>query len=144
MMDCSLLSCYNYGREGTIPVILDVIAWKDNIIQMIPELTEEVIAKLTDSQKINIQILQNLTSLNTRINTLSEDVAAHQKILITGNGTPSLQERVRNVEEYTQSVKYWQRFVGGAIILQSMAFMFGIIVAIVRFLPLLETLSKKP
>jgi len=62
---------------------------------MLPELTEEVIAKLTDSQKINIQILQNLTSLNTRVNDLSHTLEHHEKILVTGNETPSLQERLR-------------------------------------------------
>lgn len=113
---------------------------KDDI--MWPELTPEVLANLTDSQKINIQILQNLTSLNTKLNDLDHDVKIHDKLLITGNGSPSLQERLRNVEHFVENMKYWSRFIGGALILQTLAFFIGIVVAVVRFLPLLEKLAK--
>lgn len=123
----------------------DILEWgAKNMPNTLDELTDDVIANLTDSQKINIQILQNLTSLNTRMNRLGEDVAVHNKILVTGNGVPSLQERMRNLEEFADSVKYWERFVGGAIILQTMAFMAGLTIAVVKFLPLLEQLAKNP
>lgn len=116
----------------------------EDIPIMLPELTEEVVANLTDSQKINIQILQNLTSLNTKVNDIGHDVSVHDKLLVTGNGTPSLQERIRSLEEFESSIRYWQRFVGGAIIIQTMAFTFGIVVAVVKFLPVLEQLARKP
>lgn len=116
---------------------------KDNMADILDSLTEDVVANLTDSQKINIQMLQNLTSLNTRMNDLTHDVTEHNKILVTGNGEPSLQERIRNLEEFTQSIKYWERFVGGAIILQAVAFMVALILALIKFLPLLEKLSAQ-
>ena len=122
---------------------INLMTIRDDMTDKILEtLTDDVIANMTDSQKINIQILQNLTTLNTRMNRISEDVANHNKILVTGNGEPSLQERMRNLEEFTQSIKYWERFVGGAIIIQTLAFMFGILIAVVKFLPLLESLTK--
>lgn len=122
---------------------VNLLTLKDDMTaDTLDTLTEDVVANLTDSQKINIQILQNLTTLNTRMNRLAEDVAKHNKLLITGNGEPSLQERMRNVEEFTESIKYWQRFVGGAIIIQTLAFMFGIVVAVTKFLPLLENLGN--
>lgn len=104
----------------------------------------ESIPNLTDSQKINIQILQNLTSINTAVNDIRHDVEGHEKLLVTGNGEPSLQERVRNLERFMENMMYWGRFVGGAIVVQTLAFFIGIIVAMVRFLPILEKLAAAP
>lgn len=106
-------------------------------------LTPEMLSNLTDSQKINIQIIQNLTSLNTSINDLQHDVSIHNQLLVTGNGSPTLQERVRSLESFITEMKYWGRLVGGAIIVQTIAFFIGIIVATVRFLPVLEKLAKQ-
>ena len=116
---------------------------KDDL--MLPDLTPEVVANLTDTQKMNIKIVQNITSLNTALNDVQHDVSLHQKLLVTGNGEPSLQERLRNVEHFVDGFKYWIRFIGGALVLQTLTFTIGIIVAIVRFLPVLEKLaSTKP
>ena len=109
------------------------------------DLTPEFIAGLTDSQKINIQILQNLTSLNTRINDIGHDVSVHDKLLVTGNGVPSIPERLRVLEQFRDDVKYWSRFIGGALVLQALAFLVGIVVAIVQFLPILKQIAdSKP
>lgn len=113
---------------------------KDDV--MLPDLTPEIISNMTDSQKINVQILQSLNSINTRLNDLGHDVGIHDKLLVTGNGTPSLTERIRRVEEFMSSVQYWGRFVGGAIILQTLAFLLSIVIAMSRFLPLLEKLAN--
>lgn len=107
-------------------------------------LSPEAIASLTDTQKINIRIIQNLTSINTALNDLRHDVGVHNKLLVTGNGEPSIQERLRNLESYTETLKYWGKFVGGAIIVQTVAFFVAIVVALVRFLPLLERLAATP
>lgn len=107
-------------------------------------LTPEKVANLSESQKINVQIIQNLTSINTAVNDLRHDVNIHDKILVTGNGDPSLQERLRNVESFIDGIRYWSRFVGGAIIVQTLAFFIGIVVAMVRFLPLLEKIANSP
>lgn len=118
----------NYGRR------------KDDL--MMPNLTPEVLANLTDSQKINIQIIQNLTSMNTALNDLQHNVDVHDKLLVTGNGEPNLQERIRNLEKFVDGMQRWGRFVGGTIIVQTLAFFIGIVVALVRFLPVLERLAK--
>lgn len=111
---------------------------------MVSGLTPEMITNLTDSQKINIQIIQNLTSISTALNDIRHDVSVHDKLLVTGNGEPSLQERVRSLEKFVETILYWSRFVGGAIIVQTLAFFIGIIVALVRFLPVLERLATQP
>lgn len=109
---------------------------------MLPGLTPEMLANLTDSQKINIQIIQHLTSINTALNDIRHDVSVHDKLLVTGNGEPSIQERVRNLEKFVEGILYWGRFVGGAIVIQTLAFFVGIIIALVRFLPVLERLAQ--
>lgn len=108
------------------------------------DLTPEAFSKLTDSQKTNIRIIQNLTALNTALNDLRHDVSIHEKVLVTGNGDLSLQERMRNVEGYIETMKYWGRFIGGAILIQTISVFVAIIIAIVRFLPLLERLAAQP
>lgn len=112
---------------------------------MIPsDMTSEVISNLTDSQKINVKLIQNLTSLNTSLNDVKHDVSVHDRILVTGNGTPSLQERLRLLEKFVDSFQYWLRFVGGAIVLQTLAFFIGAIIALVKLVPLLDKLANQP
>ena len=75
---------------------------------------------------------------------IEADTRVHQKLLITGNGEPSLMERVRNLESFASAWKYWMRFIGGALIIQTITFGFAVAIAVIRFLPLLEALAKKP
>jgi hypothetical protein len=109
---------------------------------MLAEITPEQIANLTDSQKLNIQIVQSLNSMNTAINDVRHDVSVHDKLLISGNGVPSMQERLRDIEKYIEGIKFWSRFIGGAIVLQTLAFFIGIIIAMIRFLPVLEKIAS--
>lgn len=116
---------------------------KDDL--MLPnDMPPEVYNDLPDSQKIHIKMLQNITSLNTAFNDLQHTVNTHNEVLVTGNGKPSLQERIRTMEKYIGDLQYWGKFIGGALIIQTIAFFFGIVVAIVRFLPLLERLANQP
>jgi hypothetical protein len=96
--------------------------------------------QLTGEQKVAM----NVITLNTAVNTLQEGFELHDKILIKGNGELPLREQVRNHERVISSIQYWSRFVGGALVLQSIAFLTGIVIALIKFLPLLETLAKKP
>lgn len=117
---------------------------KDDLMTLPSDISPEVLANLTDSQRTHIRILQNITAINTSLQDVQHDVAIHNKLLVTGNGEPSLQERMRNVEKYISGIQYWSKFIGGALIVQTIAFFAGIIVALVRFLPILESLAKKP
>jgi hypothetical protein len=119
----------NYGRRSE---------------DMPTELTPEIISNLTDSQKINLKIIQNLTSINTALNDLQHDVLIHDKLLVTGNGEPSLQERLRVIESYIDGTKYWSRFLFGAVVLQTLAFGGAVLLAVIRFLPVLEKLANQP
>ncbi len=102
---------------------------------MMPDLTKE----LTDSQKVAV----NQLTLNTALNDTQADVKELQKIVIFGNGELPLREQVRNHETFIKDIKYWVRFVGGAIVLQTLAFAIGILVALIKFLPVLEQIAKE-
>ena len=93
---------------------------------------------LSESQKINL----NVISLNTRVNDLQADVNLLNKVVITGNGELPLREQVRNHDNFIRDIKYWVRFVGGALVLQTIVFLAGIFVTIVKILPALESLTK--
>jgi hypothetical protein len=112
---------------------------KDDIIMA--DITPEFLAGLTDSQKVHINLLQSVNSMNTAINDLNHKVLAHEVILVTSS--PSLQDRVRVIEEYLNSLKFWGRAIGLALLAQTIAFIGGIVVAIYRFLPVLERLAQQ-
>jgi hypothetical protein len=121
----------NYGRR------------KDDFMP-IDEITPDILASLNDSQKTHIRILQNITSINTALNDMQHDVSVHNKLLITGNGELPIPERLRNAERFIATTNYWGRFIGGALVVQTIAFFIGILIAIVRFLPVLERLAAQP
>ncbi len=109
----------------------------------------EDFASLSDTQKINVRMVQNLTSLNTAINNLQDDFRElqmmqqeHDKILIKGNGVPSLQERLRNVEGFIHAQKQVIRIIGGAILLQVITFIAAAAIAFARIVPILEQISR--
>lgn len=98
-------------------------------------------ATLTDSQKLAL----NIVTMNTAINDLQTDLREINKILVQGgDGELPLREQVRNNTTFILSIKYWTRFVFGALVLQTIAFGAGIIIALVRFLPVLERLANQP
>ena len=103
---------------------------------MLPDYTPN----LTESQKINL----NVISMNTALNDMQHTVESHDRILVRGNGEISLQEKVRNLETFVNGTKYWLRFVGGAIILQTIAFGVATIVYFVKLYPILEKISQLP
>lgn len=102
------------------------------------------IPNMTESQKIFAAIMENQISINTAINDLQETTAKHHKILVIGNGEIPLVEQVRNNSSFISNIRYWMRFIGGALIIQTIAFAFAVIVAVVKFLPILESLASKP
>ena len=102
------------------------------------------VPNMTDSQKILTAIIENQMSLNTALNDLQESVAKHQRILVDGNGEIPLVEKVRNHDSFISGMRYWMRFIGGALIVQTLAFAMSVVIAVVKFLPLLEKLANNP
>lgn len=115
------------------------------------------IPHLTDTQKSYDAMRNNLISVNTGLNTVQEGIKeqenriAHLEVIVLngdGNKQLSHSERIRVLESYIDGVrdtiKYWGRLIGGALILNFLGFMAGIIVAIIKFLPVLEKIAKLP
>lgn len=109
----------------------------------IPDLND-LSSSLTEEQKVMLKMIQNLTSVNTALNLVQNDVHAHNKILVTGNGEPSLQERIRNLEAFVASQKYWLRFVAGALIVQTITFGTAAVVYFIKLTPILNKIQSMP
>jgi hypothetical protein len=91
---------------------------------------------LNDSQRIII--------LQSRMLNNEDKVTKHHKILLEGNGELPLVERVRNLEAFTTSLKFWLRTVAVAIVLQTITFGTAAVVYFVKLYPVLEKLVKQP
>lgn len=103
---------------------------------------------LSDTDR-SLIVWQGLTDTWAKLNQAIEfqkmieaDTKVHEKLLITGNGEPSLMERMRAAEKFIGNFGYWTRFIAGAIVVQTITFMFAIVVALFRFLPVLEKLAS--
>lgn len=96
-----------------------------------PDFTE-----LTDSQKLLV--------LSIGLNNVQNKLEVHDKLLVTGNGSLPIMERLRNLEAFVSSIKYWTRFLIGAILLQTLTFAAAAITYFIRLYPLLVRLSEKP
>lgn len=88
------------------------------------------------------RILWNLTSINSSLNDVRTKVDKHHKVLVEGNGELPLVERVRNVESFNNSLKYWMRFLVGAILVQTVAFGAAAIIYFLKLYPILESLTQ--
>lgn len=91
---------------------------------------------LTDSQKLLVisnAVLEQQAKLDR-----------HHKVLIEGNGERPLVERVRNIETFIESFRFWQRTIAVAIVVQTLTIGVGAVVYIVRLYPLLERIANQP
>lgn len=114
----------------------------------LPNLSEtgKVLNMMRDALISHDTRLQNLRNDLTETNA---DVDVLKANVLTGEGTSlSHAERIRNLETYVESVKdtikYWGRLIGGALLLNFLGFMTGIIIAVIKFLPVLERLAAQP
>lgn len=91
---------------------------------------------LTDSQKIIV--IQNSVIEH------EQKLAKYQKILIEGNGERPLVQRMYDVEQFVNAVKFWQRTIAVALVLQTITFGVAAMVYFIRLYPLLERLANQP
>lgn len=85
---------------------------------------------LTDGQRLLI--------LQQSIIESSNKLDKHHKILLEGNGELPLVERVRNLETFVASLKFWLRTVSVAIVLQTITFGVAALVYFIKLYPILE------
>lgn len=113
---------------------------------------------MTENTKVLTIMRDALISHDTRLqdlrndtNEIKKDVDIIKETTLAGNPTTGLishSERIRELEKYADTIKetirYWGRLIGGALLLNFLGFMAGIIVAVLQFLPLLKALAEKP
>lgn len=111
---------------------------------------------MTETAKILTMMRDALIAHDTRLqglrddlNDTTKDVTVLKETVLTGTANSVSQaERIRNLETFAESIKdtikYWGRLVGGALLLNFIGFMTGVLVAVIRFLPILERLASKP
>ena len=95
--------------------------------------------EMTPEQKI----LWNLTSLGTSMNEILSKVDKHHKVLIEGNGEIPLVEQMRNVVSFINSIKYWLKFLVGAILIQTVTFGAAAFIYFLKLYPVITQLADK-
>lgn len=68
----------------------------------------------------------------------------HHKILVEGNGELPLVEKVRNLEVFVGTLKFWLRTVAVAIVLQTITFGVAALIYFIKLYPVLERISRNP
>lgn len=91
---------------------------------------------MTDSQKMNIVSLA-INDLQTKLSIIQTSLYGD------GNGKIGALERLRMVEDFISNVKYWIRFMVGAILIQTIAFIITVVVALARIYPILVQLAAQ-
>jgi hypothetical protein len=118
--------------------------------------TIELPTNMTENTKWQTIIREALIAHDTRLQDLRNDAKELRKDIdvlteatLAGNPTTGLlshSERIRELEKYADSIKetirYWGRLIGGALLLNFLGFMTGIVVAVLQFLPLLKALVE--
>lgn len=100
-----------------------------------PEILEE---NLTPEQRL----VWSINSLWNNYGDLKTKVDKDHKVLIEGNGELPLVEQVRNLNTFVNGVRYWMKFLIGALLLQTMAFLATAIMYFVKLYPILEKMSE--
>lgn len=93
---------------------------------------------LTDSQQ-RLILRSNVISLNT-------DMARVRKTLFDGDGERELPlvERVRNLENYIGTLKFWSRTIAVALVLQTITFGVTAIIYFAKLYPIMLRISQNP
>lgn len=91
---------------------------------------------LSDSQRLII--IQNaLIEANTKLE-------KHHKILLEGNGELPLVEKVRNLETFVDTLKFWLRTVSVAIVIQTVTFGAAALIYFIKLYPILQQIARNP
>lgn len=67
----------------------------------------------------------------------------HDKILIRGNGVPSLQEEIRTIKKFIESLRFWMTAFALAFIGQFVAVGVTMVIIIIQALPYLKMIADQ-
>lgn len=94
--------------------------------------------ELTDIQKLFVA----MTSMNTAMNDLQTTVGHDHKILFEGNGEVPVVQQVRVNTEFIGGIKRFFWIVGGAILVQTVAFGAVAFALFLQVMPILQKLAS--
>jgi hypothetical protein len=83
------------------------------------------------------------TELTVRLKAVERDVDALDRIIVRGNGKPSLQEDVRTILKFVESWQFWSRLVIGLVITNLLGLMFAAFIWFVKIYPVIDALSRE-
>lgn len=90
--------------------------------------------------------MAKLADLERELGIIKPLVQEHDKVLIRGNGEPSLLEEMRNVKRYIEDEKenrrYYIRLITGIAATNVIALIFAAIAWFIKILPVLEQINK--
>lgn len=90
----------------------------------------------------NMSDNQRLIIIQSRVLENEERLDRHHKVLLEGNGELPLVEKVRNLEAFSNNLRFWLRTVAVAIVLQTITFGAAALVYFFKLYPVLEKLSQ--
>jgi len=93
------------------------------------------------SLREEIMVLKAIGNELIRLRNMTEE---HDKILVRGNGKPSMQEDVRNLLTFVKSLRWWMTAIAVAFLGQFIAVGISMVVTIIRLEPLLEKILLSP
>jgi hypothetical protein len=108
----------------------------------IPPITD--FYKKDPTERMNILWTAAVDTWN-KLSEIESMTREHNRILLFGDPPHELPltETVRNLLKFQDKFEYWAKFIGGALILNFLGFAAGLIVAVVRFLPVLERIANQ-
>lgn len=80
--------------------------------------------------------------INERLETLETTVEALDKIVVRGNGKPSLQEDVRTTLKFVYNLQWWMTTIAVTFIAQFVAVSVAMVLTLVRLLPILTEIAN--
>jgi uncharacterized membrane protein len=87
-----------------------------------------------------------LPELEYRLKILEDEMVTINKVVISGNGTPSIVEEVHKavqfIEEQKENQRYYSRLIVGGVIANILGYLLAAGIWFVRILPVLDQISK--
>lgn len=85
---------------------------------------------------------ERLSKLEDKQERMDELVIEHDKILVRGNGKPSIQEDVRNLVLFSTSIKFWMTTIAVTFLAQFLAVGVGLVITVLQIAPAVQHILK--
>lgn len=98
------------------------------------------------TEKSDIEFVERLTEIDVRLKRQEEMTDYLNKVVVRGNGQPSIVAKVDTVlqfmKDYKDDFKYWSRFLVGGFILNIIGYAFAAIVWFAKIYPAIDKITQ--